>query len=75
MDRAMKQQRTITIAETTYKNLEHRTLSGRPFIPTGVKNSDGTYTLPIDEEVYCRMQELMATGQTADDVILALFRK
>ncbi len=65
----------ITVSETTYMQIKKRVAEGRAFRHEAEQNQNGSYTIPVDADVYLALVGLRKRGQTFDGAIMELIRK
>ena len=59
--------RWIRVSDATYRAIAAEAI-GR-FVQTGTRQDDGSWLVPVDDEVYQHLQQTRFPGETTDDVI------
>ena len=60
----------IRVNDATYLAIAKAAI--RPFRSLGLKQPDASWLVPVDDEVYDRIQELKLPGETDDDTIIRM---
>lgn len=63
---------TIRLSDATYRDLAD--LAILPFAGTGIRQSDGSWLVPLDDETLERLRQNRLAGETDDDLVSRLIR-
>ena len=63
---------TIRLSDATYRDLAD--LAILPFANTGVRQPDGAWLVPLDDETLEHLQQHRLPGETNDDLVSRLIR-
>lgn len=59
--------RRIRVSDVTYRAIAAEAIG--EFVQTGKRQDDGSWLVPVDDDVYRYLQETRLPGETIDDVI------
>lgn len=59
--------KTIRVSDATYRAIAEEAIL--PFRPTGARQSDGTWLVPVEDDTYERLLEHRLPGESDDDTI------
>lgn len=63
----------ITVSARTYELIARKAIF--PFVSTGRQLGNGDWEVPVDQEVYDKIEELRQEGETVDDVITKVLER
>jgi len=64
--------KTIRLSDATHRALMEQALL--PFQPTGARQPDGTWLVPVSDETWDRLEAQRLAGESDDDLVMRVLR-